>query len=192
LEGPETTPERQLILDGHIRERIRDELEHLKRDEDNVRREIEHALERENLDRESSMAGEAPKGESTVGGIKNSVSLLGDLEEIRTKIDKYQSNRRAPEFLGVEESGVAVAECYKYVDLVGITTPNTDPSFRKNKDSPLQCWSEVTQFKASVDCLEQVSLTRAFLCSVLINVWDGASNTSSHYKYGLEFPQAYP
>ena len=123
LEGPETTPERQLILDAHIRERIRDELEHLKRDEQSVRREIEQALERENLDRESSMAGEAPKGESAVGGIKNSVSLLGDLEEIRTKIEKYQSNRRAPEFPGVEESGVAVAECYKYVHLVGIITP---------------------------------------------------------------------
>jgi len=159
LEGPETTPERQLILDTHIRARIRDELEHLKQDEENVRREIEHALERENLDRESSMAGEVPQGQSTVGGIKTSVSLLGDLEEIRTKIEKYQSNRRAPEFPAVEESGVAVAECYKYVHFIGITTPNVDPSFRKNKDSPLQCWSEVTQFKASVNYLEQVSLT---------------------------------
>jgi len=138
LEGLETTPERQLILDAQIRARIRDELEHLKQDEENVRREIEHALERENLDRESSMAGEAPQGQSTVGGIKTSVSLLGDLEEIRINIEKYQSNRRVPEFPEVEESGFEVAECYK-----------------KNKDSPLQCWSEVTQFKASVNRLEQ-------------------------------------
>jgi len=138
MEVPETTPERQLILDAHIRERIRHELEHLKRDDENVRREIEHALERENLDRESSMAGEAPQGDSTVGDIKNSVSLLGDLEEIRTKIEKHQLNRRAPEFPEVEASGFAVAECYK-----------------KNKVSPLQCWPEVTRFRASVDRLEQ-------------------------------------
>lgn len=124
---PETTPERQLILDSHIRERIRHELEHLKRDDENVRREIEHALERENLDRESSMAGEALQGDNTVGDIKNSVSLLGDLEEIRTKIEKYQSNRRAPEFPEVEASGFAVAECYKYVQIVFITASNVDP-----------------------------------------------------------------
>jgi len=154
----ETSTERQLILDAHIRERIRNELEHLKRDDENVRREIEHALERENLERESSMAGEAPQGDSTLGGTKNSVSLLGDLEEIRTKIEKYQLNQRTLEFPEVEANGLAVVECYKYVHLIYVTASNADLSFRKNKNSPLQCWPEVTRFRASVERLEQVSL----------------------------------
>jgi len=146
------------MLDAHIRERIRHELEHLKRDDENVRREIELALERENLDRESSMAGEAPQGDSTLGDIKNSVSLLGDLEEIRTKIEKYQLNRRAPEFPEVEANGLAVVECYKYVHLIYGTASSVNLSFRKNKNSALQCWPEVTRFRASVERLEQVSL----------------------------------
>jgi len=139
LEGTETTPERQSILDGHIRARIRDELEHLKRDEEFVRQEIEQALEKENLDREASMAGEASEGDRTqAGDVRNSAALLGDLDEVRVKIEKYQSNKKIPEYPEVEQSGNAVAECYK-----------------KNKGAPLDCWPEVTKFKASVDRLEQ-------------------------------------
>ncbi|KAF8964128.1 hypothetical protein BDZ97DRAFT_1919356 [Flammula alnicola] len=139
LEIPETTPERQSILDTHIRARIRDELEHLKKDEEIVRQEIEQALEKENLDRETSMAGEASEAEgSQVGNVRNSAALLGDLEEIRAKIEKYQSNKKSPEYPEVEASSAAVAECYK-----------------KSKGTPLDCWSEVTSFKASVDRLEQ-------------------------------------
>ncbi|KAH9483809.1 hypothetical protein JR316_0003287 [Psilocybe cubensis] len=144
LDAPETTPERQSILDAHIRARIRDELEHLKRDEAAVRQEIEQALEKENLDRETSMAGEAssPEGESesTTGSIKNSAALFGDLEEVKAKIDKYQANKKSTEYPEVEANGAAVADCY-----------------RKNKDKPLICVSEVTKFKAAVDRLEQAS-----------------------------------
>ncbi|KDR81354.1 hypothetical protein GALMADRAFT_89183 [Galerina marginata CBS 339.88] len=141
LETPETTPERQSILDAHIRARIRDELEHLKRDEHNVQKEIESALEKENLDRETSMAGEvSDDGGSTTGNIRNTAALLGDLEEIRAKIERHQSNKRSPEFPEVEANAAAVAKCYK-----------------KNKDLPLLCRPEVSKFKAAVDRLEQVS-----------------------------------
>lgn len=99
LETSETTPERQLILDSHIRARIRDELEHLKRDEEDVRGEIERALEKENLDREKSMASD---GDGTSSSI-----LLGDMEEIRSRMEKYVSRRK-----DVDE-GDAVVECYK-------------------------------------------------------------------------------
>lgn len=99
LETSETTPERQLILDSHIRARIRDELEHLKRDEEDVRGEIERALEKENLDREKSMASD---GDGTSSSI-----LLGDMDEIRSRMEKYVSRRK-----DVEE-GDAVVECYK-------------------------------------------------------------------------------
>jgi altered-inheritance-of-mitochondria protein 13 len=112
---PETTPERQSTLDAHIRSRIQNELEHLKQEEENVRLEIERALEKENLDRERSMAGEASEGEEggTTGSLKSSASLMGDLEEIRSKVDKYQAKRDLTEFPDVKESGEAVMSCYK-------------------------------------------------------------------------------
>ncbi|KAF9475331.1 hypothetical protein BDN70DRAFT_883864 [Pholiota conissans] len=138
-ESPETTPERQSILDAHIQARIRDELVQLKRDEEIVQREIERALEKENLDRETGLAGLASsEDEGSVGSVRNSAALLGDLEEVRAKIEKYQANKRTAEYPEVEESGAAVAECY-----------------RKNKSTPLDCWPEVTKFKASVERLEQ-------------------------------------
>lgn len=102
LEASETTPERQLLLDSHIRARIRDELEHLKKDEEDVRREIERALEEENLDREKCMASE--------GDGANSSILLGDMDEIRLRIDGYASRRKDVE---VEAVGDAVIECYR-------------------------------------------------------------------------------
>ncbi|KAJ3514577.1 hypothetical protein NMY22_g14686 [Coprinellus aureogranulatus] len=59
LETPETTPQRQSVIDAHIRARIQGELERLKKEEEDVRHQIEAALEKENLDRERSMAGDA-------------------------------------------------------------------------------------------------------------------------------------
>jgi len=110
-----TTPERQSTLDAHIRSRIQNELEHLKQEEENVRLEIERALEKENLDRERSMAGEASAGEDSgaTGSIKSSASLMGDLEEIRGKVDKYQARRDLSQFPDVRENGEAVVSCYK-------------------------------------------------------------------------------
>ena len=102
LDAPETTPERQLILDSHIRARIKDDIKFLKKGEEDVRWEIERALEKENLDREKSMASE--------GDGANSSILLGDIDEIRARIDKYASRRKDVE---VEAVGFAVVECYK-------------------------------------------------------------------------------
>lgn len=160
VEGPQTTPERQSILDAHIRARIQDELEHLKKDEEVVRQEIETALEKENLDKEVAMAGEEVEGEeSTAGRVRNSAALIGDLEEIRAKIEKYSSNKKLPEYPEVEARGAAVAECYRYVrtaDNFGVDILIL--VFRQNKNTPLECWAEVTKFKAAVDHLEEVRI----------------------------------
>ena len=102
-DASETTPERQSILDSHFRARIRDEIELLKKDEEDVRWEIELALEKENLDREKSMASEGGPG-------ANSSILLGDMNEMRVRIDKYASRRKSVE---VEAVGDAVVKCYK-------------------------------------------------------------------------------
>lgn len=114
MESTDTTPERQSILDAHIKARIHDELEHLKKEEEHVRQEIERALELENLDREKSMAGEASESDGpSVGGVRNSAALLGDLEEVRTKIEKYHTNRNSSEFPEVQASSAALVECYR-------------------------------------------------------------------------------
>ena len=62
---------------------------------------MERALEKENLDREKSMASE--------GNGANSSILLGDMNEMRVRIYEYASRKKSVE---VEAVG-AVVECYK-------------------------------------------------------------------------------
>lgn len=115
LESPETSPERQTILDAHIRTRIQHELEHLRREEEHVQGEIERALEKENLDRERAMAGDALEGDgSGAGEVRSSTVLRGDLEEVQGKISRYQSRKELTEYPEVKSRGDAVVECYRY------------------------------------------------------------------------------
>ncbi|KAI9446859.1 hypothetical protein H4582DRAFT_2167822 [Lactarius indigo] len=74
---PDVSPARQAALDAGVRAQISAEAARLHEGDDVLRREIEAALERENLDRERNMAGDADEH----GDVKNSTALLGDLEE---------------------------------------------------------------------------------------------------------------
>ncbi|KAJ2924418.1 hypothetical protein H1R20_g12688, partial [Candolleomyces eurysporus] len=139
LETTETTPQRQSLIDSHIRARIQGELEHLRREEEDVRQQIEHALEKENLDREKGMAGDASANDGTTSGdVKTSAALFGDLEEIRNKINKYHAKRDLSEYPEVQAAGSVLAECY-----------------RRNATTSLNCWKEVESFKSTVAKLEQ-------------------------------------
>lgn len=109
----DTSPERQSTLDAHVRARIQAELQHLRAEEEIVQKEIELALERENIDREMSSAGGEPSDEVAEGDAKNSTTLMGDLEEIRTKVDRFQARRQLSDYPAVKESGEAVVLCYK-------------------------------------------------------------------------------
>ncbi|KAI9566551.1 hypothetical protein HD554DRAFT_2206022 [Boletus coccyginus] len=129
LASEETIPERQFAIDSHIRERIQRELTALRAEEETVQLEIHRALEKENLDREMRMVGD----DSTHGGLKNGVALIGDLEEIRDKVNRFQTRRQLGDFPSVKEMGEAIVSCYK-------TNPTT----------PLECWREVGCFKAAV------------------------------------------
>jgi len=127
------------MLDAHIRSRIQNELEHLRQEEENVRQEIEQALEKENLDGEKIMAGEASEGDgSAIGGVKSGAALTGDLEEIRKKVDRFHSRRDLSDFPGLKANGEDVTSCY-----------------RTHTTTPLECWREVNKFKASVAQVEQ-------------------------------------
>jgi len=139
LESPETSPERQSTLDALVRSRIKNELERLKQEEDDVRQQIENALEKENLDRERSIVeGDWEVDKSAEGRIPSSAVLLGDLEEIQSKVDKYHRGKDLTKFPEVKAAGEAVASCYK-----------------AHSATPLECWREVENFKFSILELER-------------------------------------
>ncbi|KAF8835435.1 hypothetical protein BDN67DRAFT_998686 [Paxillus ammoniavirescens] len=125
LASPETTFERQATVDARIRAQIQSELKALRSEEENVQREIQRALEKENLDREIGGVG---------GGNahRDSSSLIGDLEEIRAKVDRFQTRNKLDDLRSVKETGEAVALCY-----------------RSSAATPLDCWREVAEFKAA-------------------------------------------
>ncbi|KAL1745439.1 hypothetical protein HDZ31DRAFT_36423 [Schizophyllum fasciatum] len=123
------SPERQASIDEHIRGRITAELARLRAEEEGVQAEIARALEKENLDRERGMAGAADEA----GGVRSSTALMGDLEEIRTKVDRFKERRGLKDFPAVKAGAEAVAECY-----------------RKNQTTPLDCWREVEHFRGAV------------------------------------------
>ncbi|KAI0272131.1 hypothetical protein BGY98DRAFT_936749 [Russula aff. rugulosa BPL654] len=99
--SPKVSPTRHTILDQNVRSKISAEASRLRGHNNNdgegegegegvdiVQREIEAALERENLDRERGMTGDASvegAENGSHGDIKNSTVLLGDLEEVRQK-----------------------------------------------------------------------------------------------------------
>ena len=139
--SPEVSPTRHTILDQNVRSKISAEAARLRGHShssnnnnnnassgegsvDIVQREIEAALERENLDRERGMAGAggaggeaeaAESGSSSHGDIKNSTALLGDLEEIRQKVEKYRERASLADHSSVKEAREAVASCYQCV-----------------------------------------------------------------------------
>ncbi|KAN0075248.1 hypothetical protein V8E55_011271 [Tylopilus felleus] len=129
LASENTIPERQFAIDSHIRDRIQHELTALRAEEETVQLEIQRALEKENLDREMSMVEDG----STHGGLKTGFALIGDLEEIREKVDRFQTRRQLGDFPSVKETSDAIASCYKM-----------------NLTTPLECWGEVTRFKTAV------------------------------------------
>ena len=114
---PAPSAERQSTIDAQIRSRIEAELQHLRQEEEEVRLQIERALEKENLDRERAMAGQegdaAEGAEAAAGSVRSSAALMGDLEELRQKVDRFQTRRALTEFPDVVAKSEAVVNCYK-------------------------------------------------------------------------------
>ncbi|KAH9967922.1 hypothetical protein BC827DRAFT_456755 [Russula dissimulans] len=173
--SPKVSPARHTILDQTVRAKISAEAARLrgqppsddasnnnKGDDgvDIVRREIEAALERENLDRERAMAGDSPSSSSdasTHGDVKNSTALLGDLEQVRQKVDRYRVRASLTDHPEVKEAREAVLSCYQCV-----LSPSRFSRFlicffslyRANPQVTLNCWSEVAAFRGAVAKLE--------------------------------------
>lgn len=121
MASPDPPPERQSSIDAQIRARIQSELARLRAEEEEVKAEIEHALEKENLDRERAMAG--AEGDEA-GTVKSSTALLGDLEELRSKVDRFKTRRELEDYAQVQAKGEAVVSCYKCVLLPALYGTN--------------------------------------------------------------------
>ena len=60
------------------------------------------------------MAGEETEAEDgTAGGVKSSAALMGDLEELRRKVEKYHARHDLEGLPEVQAKGEAVISCYK-------------------------------------------------------------------------------
>ncbi|KAF8321777.1 hypothetical protein DL93DRAFT_2210044 [Clavulina sp. PMI_390] len=150
VSSPETSAHRQGTLDAHVRARIAAELERLQAEEQSVREQIEAALERENLDRETALAkggeadGEAEQvvesadGEVEAKNLASSVALQSELEEVQRKVERFHQRRQLDEYPEVRDAKEAVIQCYQ-----------------SNPTRPLDCVDSVDRFKRSVAQVEK-------------------------------------
>ncbi|KAL5532975.1 hypothetical protein ACEPAF_4749 [Sanghuangporus sanghuang] len=143
--SPGPTPQRQSSIDAQIRARIRSEVSRLQQEEEDIRKEIELSLAKENLDLETKGAGHSDDDDGDGGLLEedahkalNSNVILGDLEEVRQKVEKYRSKREDVEQNPAEQAAKALSSCYE-----------------SNANRPLECWKEAAAFKASVAQMEQ-------------------------------------
>ena len=118
--GPTPSPERQSSIDAHIRGRIQAEISRLKQEEEDVRRQIETSLEKENLEHETRGLTGKEEGEereiAPSGGSQetlNSTILLGDVEEVRQKAAKYHQKREEEAESPAIQAANSVLSCYK-------------------------------------------------------------------------------
>jgi altered-inheritance-of-mitochondria protein 13 len=161
LSSSDVPAARQTTLDAQVRSRIQQELSRLREEEQSVREEIERTLEKENLDKERSMAGAENQTEgensSGAGNVKSGPLLLGDVDEVRKKVDRFNSKREQTEFTTVRSLGEDVVKCYQYVWLHFLREIHKGLNVvRNNPTTTLDCWREVTKFKQAVDAAEQV------------------------------------
>jgi altered-inheritance-of-mitochondria protein 13 len=131
VSSPETSTHRQGTLDAHIQARIAAELERLQAEEQSVREQIEAALERENLDRETALATDSnsepeSESESAVAKVEegevvekrnlaSSVALQAELEEVQRKVERFQKRRQLEGYPDVREARDALLQCYQSV-----------------------------------------------------------------------------
>ena len=110
--------ERQASLDAAIQAKIRSEVSRLRAREAEIREQIERALEKENLDKESG----ADSGEGKVGGVSHSATLMRDLEELETRMVKI-TKKDTPAWHALGREREELVQCFRYVHPNPTRTP---------------------------------------------------------------------
>lgn len=130
---------RQTHIDSSIRSAISSELSRLRKQEADVRAQIQAAIEKENLDVESKWASQK---DGKAGG-RSSIALQKELDEVRAKISGHDERRKRVEAApGVKEAREGVVKCYKE---------------KLDSGRTLDCWAEVRKFREAVEGAEKVS-----------------------------------
>jgi MICOS complex subunit MIC19 len=91
-----------------------------------VRAQIELALERENIDRErqSAVPGNEDGHEDVEdggpsgipdGAVRSSASLIEDLQEVQSKVERFHRRRSLDDVPEVKASSEMLVECYRYL-----------------------------------------------------------------------------
>lgn len=152
---------RQEALDAHIQSRIQSELAQLRKQEQQVRQEIERALEKENLDREKGKSNQE-EGNEGGKGLSHSASLFEDLKQLEKRTAGVKKERQeTPEWKQVDEGKKALEKCFSQV-LSPFTLTSTSSRLTfcfvnsDNPKTPLECRAEAEKFKAAVAGVEKV------------------------------------
>lgn len=85
----------------------------MREEEEQVREQIESALERENLDREKALAA----SDDEESGASSSAILQGDIEQLRQKVERYQHRSQLEDLKEVKSAQETLVQCYKSVTL---------------------------------------------------------------------------
>jgi hypothetical protein len=102
------------VLDENVQKKLKEELAELRKQEKDVQKQIALALEKENLERESSSWLSKDKGQS-------SQLLQQELDRVKTQIEKY-NRRDMASFPEVIKARQAVVQCYRYVSTTCFNT----------------------------------------------------------------------
>ena len=129
------------MLDENVQKKLKEELAELRKQEKDVQKQIALALEKENLERESSSWLSSDKGQS-------SQLLQQELDRVKTQIEKY-NRRDMASFPEVVKARQAVVQCYRYVSSTCLT-------YSDHAGRTLDCWKEVEQFKNAFAEAEKV------------------------------------
>lgn len=113
--APTPDAKRQETLDSAIQDKIHEELSKLRKQEQEMQKKIELALEKENIERQGKPWFGNDKGQS-------SELLQQELDRVKSQIEKYYK-RDLNSFPSLKEARDKVIACYRYVPF-----PNAAPT----------------------------------------------------------------
>lgn len=154
-----------ILSSDHIRAQLARSLSSLREQEAALASSLASELAASNTSREAS---------ASAAGTTSAI-LKGDLDEVRSKVERVQKKVKEVESGEVGKAREGVRACLLSVLLLNlpflthvdsVTQLAVGPLLsRKNKDKPLDCWKETEQFKAAVSRLEQVRTPSSLLSS---------------------------
>lgn len=108
--APAPDAKRQEVIDSSIQEKIHAELSKLRKQEQDMQKKIELALEKENIERQGKPWFGKDKGQS-------SELLQQELNRVKEQIEKF-NKRSIDSFPALKKAREDIIQCYRYVDVI--------------------------------------------------------------------------